>query len=58
MAERRRRHTRPEHGVYALRDQKPEVGGDTGFASTYRAYDALPSKTAERIDSKPARSAG
>ena len=33
----------------------PKVGGDTGFASTYRAYDALPPKTAGRLDTKPAR---
>ena len=33
----------------------PEVGGDTGLASTYRAYDALPPKTAGRLDTKPAR---
>ena len=33
----------------------PEVGGDTGFASTYRTYDALPPKTAGRLDTKPAR---
>tara|TARA_B100000676_G_scaffold301441_1_gene348631 strand:- start:23 stop:1009 length:987 start_codon:yes stop_codon:yes gene_type:complete len=33
----------------------PEVGGDTGFASTYRAYDALPPKTKERLDGKLAR---
>ena len=32
----------------------PKVGGDTGFASTYRAYDALP-QTAGRLDTKPAR---
>ena len=35
--------------------KKPEVGGDTGFASTYRAYDALPPKTAGRLDTKLAR---
>ena len=30
----------------------PEVSGDTGFASTYRAYDALHPKTAGRLDTK------
>ena len=33
----------------------PKVGGDTGFASTYRTYDALPPKTAGRLDTKLAR---
>ena len=33
----------------------PEVGGETGFASTYRAYDALPPKTAGRLDTKLSR---
>ncbi len=33
----------------------PEVGGDTGFASTYRTYDALLPKTAGRLDTKLAR---
>lgn len=33
----------------------PAVGGDTAFASTYRAYEALPQATRDLIDGKRAR---
>ena len=33
----------------------PKIGGDTGFASTYKAYEALPAATRTVIDGKRAR---
>ena len=33
----------------------PKIGGDTAFASTYRAYEALPATTREMLDGRRAR---
>ena len=45
----------PNMGSMLYGVKTPRVGGDTGFASTYKAYEALPKATRDAIDGKRAR---
>jgi taurine dioxygenase len=45
----------PNMGSMLYGVKTPKVGGDTGFASTYRAFEALPQETKDLIIGKRAR---
>lgn len=45
----------PNMGSMLYGVETPKVGGDTGFASTYKAYEALPQATKDLIAGKRAR---